>query len=385
MRTLLLVIVTAGVAGAAGYFAPQVLQLSPPDGKGGLKPGEGETVEQVTAAGRLEPQTEIIGVGGPAGSRIDHYAERDERPLREGDSVKKRDPLVYLDSHDEMAAARNHARAMLEEAKKRLDAETIFGDANITVAREKIREAVDVAPLGIKAQDAEVRRSEFELEKMQLDEKRSRQMLADKVIPQSMHDSSVLLVRQAEEQLSRNKSMLAQMKQDQMVKLAMSTAQLRSAEAGKSRAELMAQVHSLSEALKLADARVERTVIRAPLSGEIIKIHTKEGESIGPTPILKLGDTSQMAAVAEIYETNIRLIKVGQKAIITSRAFPPGQELTGTVERINKIIHKNDVLKIDPTAAHDARVIEARIKLDDNNLAKTLNYLQVDVQIKVSQ
>jgi HlyD family secretion protein len=394
MRTLLLVIVTAGIAGAAGYFGPQLVNQSTasPTGTGGPRPPlESDNSDEVSCAGRLEPESEIIGVGGPAGFRIDHFGQTEGRPLREGDSVKKGEVLVYLDSHDEMVAALKHARAMLDEAKKRLAAETIFGDANIKVAKEKIREAEDVAPLGIKAQEAEVRRSDAELEKMLQDEKRSEKMLADKAIPQSMHDSAKLLVKQAREQLSRNKSMLEQMIVDQKVKLAMSEAQLKSAEAGKSRAELMAQVESLEVAVKLADARVKRTEIVAPIGGSILKIHTHEGESIGPQPILKLGNTDQMVAVAEVYETDILKVKDNQKAVITSKAFPKDPEkdqqvtLTGTVERINRLVHKNDVLRIDPTAAADARVFEVRIKLDNSSFAQKLNYLQVDVKIKVGQ
>ena len=101
--------------------------------------------------------------------------------------------------------------------------------------------------------------------------------------------------------------------------------------------------------------------------------------------LLSVSTIGQMIVVAEVYETDIRRIKVGQKAVITSKAFASNQQLTGTVEQINKLVYKNDVLKIDPTAAADARVFEVRIKLDNSDTASKLNYLQVDVQIKVSQ
>jgi HlyD family secretion protein len=66
---------------------------------------------------------------------------------------------------------------------------------------------------------------------------------------------------------------------------------------------------------------------------------------------------------------------------VTSKAFP--DRLTGRVERVSTMIHKNDVLHIDPTADADARVIEARIRLDDSKLAARYIYLQVDVHIDV--
>jgi HlyD family secretion protein len=402
MRTLLLVIVAAAAGSAAMYFGQpylppsiqqkQLVNVSEGTGKPKTSADEGAPPKQIYAVARLEPESEIIGVGGPAGSRIDRYAEIEDktveggrRPLREGDVVKKNEPLVYLDSHAEMLAARNHAEKMLSEAKKSLEAETVLGNANITVAQEKIREADEVAPLGIKAQESEVGRSEAELKKLEKDAERSEKMLKDNAISQSMHDSAKLLVIQAEKQLSRNKHMLKQMEKDQQVKLSQAKAQLESAKAGKTRAELMAQVASLDAALKLAEARVSRTVILAPINGEIIKIHVKEGESIGPQPILKLGDVTQMVAVAEVYETEARHVKSGQKATITSKSFAPGTELTGTVERISKLVHKNDVLRVDPTAAADARVIETRIKLDRASPASGYNYMQVDVQIKIGE
>src|SRR5262249_44821589 len=151
-------------------------------------------------------------------------------------------------------------------------------------------------------------------------------------------------------------------------KVKLTEAELISAQANKSRAQLMTMVDSLTEALKLAEARLERTVIRAPVAGEVLKIMTRAGESIGANPILRLGNTKSMYAIAEVYETDIHLVKEGQKATITSKAFGD-KKLEGTVERVSRLVHKNDVLRVDPTSDADSRVIEVRIKLNDSELA----------------
>ncbi len=383
MKTVLLMLATALAAGAAVFFGyhllPPSLQFPFTTGEPGpKKPNQSNRPrEAILALGRLEPESELIEVGGPSGSRLDRY----ESKVVQGAFVRKGAPLVYLDSHDEMEAALKHSQAVLAEARNRLKSETAFGDAAIAEATLRIQQVEEVALLGIEAQKAEVRRSEFELAKMRLDFTRDEQMFKDKAITRSKLDMTELGVRQMEEQLARNKATLSQLEQDRDVKIKLTRAELQSARAAKNKAEVATMVDSLVEGVKLAEARLERTIIRAPIDGEVIKISTRVGESVGSKPILMLGNTSKMVAIAEVYETDARFINVGQKAIVTSKAFPDGITLTGHVDRINKLVRKNDQFHIDPTAVADARILEVRIDLDDSTLASGYSNLQVDVKI----
>jgi HlyD family secretion protein len=89
-----------------------------------------------------------------------------------------------------------------------------------------------------------------------------------------------------------------------------------------------------------------------------------------------------MYAVAEVYETDAGLVRPGQQATVTSPAL--SKALTGTVERVGRMIYKNDVLHVDPAADADARVVEAWILLETSEAASHLINLQVDVVIDVS-
>ena len=381
MKTLSLILVTAVIAGVGGFFGQRMISGSVTTPESTKKKAEPAAARQtVTSLGRLEPESELIEVSAPPGSRVDHFAE----DVVQGAFVSKGDPLAYLDSHEEMKAAHEHAKAMLAEAQNRLVAETTCGDSAIAEAKLRKQLYEEVAKLGIEAQDAEVRRCTAELAKIRIDFTRSDKMFNDKAIPKNMHDTAQLAVIQMEEQLARNKALLAQMTQDRLVKIEQSKAELESATAGKKKAELSTMTDSLAAAVKLSAARLERTVIRAPVDGEVIKISTRAGESIGSKPILMLGNTRQMVAVAEVYETDARYIKVGQKATVTSKAFPASTTLTGKVERINKLVRKNDMFRVDPTADADSRIVEVRIRLDDSALAGAFSNLQVDVQISVS-
>ena len=335
-----------------------------------------EPAHTVTAMGRLEPDSEIIDVSAPAGSRIDRLA------VKQGDYVEQGAPLAYLDSSAEMTAARDYAKAQWESAKKLWEAETALGRAAIDEARLHLKQSEEVALLAIQAQEAAVRRSRAELEKARLDHGRSNRMLEDKAIPRSQYDSAALALRQAEAKLDHDRLTLAQLKRDREIKLELVQAEIKSAVASLARAQVASRVGPLAENLKLAQAQLDRTVIRAPIAGEIIQILTRAGESLGRDPILKMGNTRLMYAVGEVYETDVRHVRLGQRATITSRAFPD-TKITGRVDRISKLVHKNDVLGIDPTSDADARVVEVRIRLDDSRIAAGYNQLQIDVSIAV--
>jgi len=129
--------------------------------------------------------------------------------------------------------------------------------------------------------------------------------------------------------------------------------------------------------LARAEADLELSRVRSPLDGQVLEIHAREGERVGPEGILELGDTSAMFVVAEVYETEIGRIREGQRATIRSPALPAALE--GVVERIGLKIGKKDVLGTDPVADADARVVEVEVRLQDPEPAARLTNLRVDV------
>jgi len=131
--------------------------------------------------------------------------------------------------------------------------------------------------------------------------------------------------------------------------------------------------------LDAARARLELAQVRSPLRGQVIAIDAREGERLGPEGLLELGETDRMYAVAEVYETDIGHVRVGQRARIASPAFE--RLLGGIVEKVGLKIGKMDVLGTDPVAKTDARVVEVRIRLDEGHGVEALTNLQVEVEI----
>ena len=128
-----------------------------------------------------------------------------------------------------------------------------------------------------------------------------------------------------------------------------------------------------------ARAELELSTVKSPISGQVLDIHARASERVGPQGILELGDTSVMYAVGEVYETDIGRVRRGQSATVHGPAF--GGPLHGVVERIGLKIGKKDVLSTDPVADAEARVVEVKIRLSEPERAARLTNMRVDIVI----
>jgi HlyD family secretion protein len=139
------------------------------------------------------------------------------------------------------------------------------------------------------------------------------------------------------------------------------------------------KVETLRAQTQRAQAELDLAVVRSPITGRVLEIHARQGERVGPDGIAELAQTDAMYAIAEVYETDVPRVRVGQRATVTSPALV--KPVHGTVDRVGLKIGKKDVLNVDPAARTDARVVEVRILLDDPEQAAGLTNLEVDVAI----
>lgn len=146
-----------------------------------------------------------------------------------------------------------------------------------------------------------------------------------------------------------------------------------------------AQVGDAIAQLRKAEAELKLSYVTAPISGEILKIHTKAGESLSPDGIAEIGRTDQMIVVAEVPEDGIGKVRLGQQATINSDNGAFSGQLQGTVFEIGRKIGKKDALNTDPAADVDARVVEVKIGLSpqDSERVAGLTYAQVVIDINI--
>ena len=144
-----------------------------------------------------------------------------------------------------------------------------------------------------------------------------------------------------------------------------------------------AEVDSAIAALKQAKTDLEQASIRAPISGRVLKIHADLGEKIEDNGIADLGQTAQMIAIAEVYQTDIGKIERGQQATITGQAF--SGELRGTVSQIGLQIERQNVFSNQPEQNLDRRVVEVEIRLTPAASEQVAEFTNLQVQVAIHQ
>jgi len=153
-------------------------------------------------------------------------------------------------------------------------------------------------------------------------------------------------------------------------------------EAG-TRVEDIAAARAVVERLKaetaLADALLEKTIIRSPVAGMILRRQRDAGEAvtnIDPTPIAIVGDLSRLRVRAEVDETDIGHIAVGQRVEISADAYA-GRRFAGVVARIAQRLGAKLVNTGRPAEKTDMKVLQVLIDLDPD--ARLPVGLRVDV------
>ena len=133
----------------------------------------------------------------------------------------------------------------------------------------------------------------------------------------------------------------------------------------------------------LAEAQLEGALVRAPIDARVLRVVVAQGENTRNMPILQLGETNRMYAVAEVYQSDIQLLREGQRVEMTSSAL--ADTLTGTVEEVGVVIQRNDIFGDAPNAPADARVFRVKIQLNDSELASRYTNLEVEARIFINQ
>lgn len=339
-------------------------------------------IKTVTALGRLEPSGEIIQLSvssGAEGNRIE------ELLVKEGDEIKRGDVIAVLDSRDRLEAALNQAQEQVGVAQANL-AQVKAGakTGEIQAQQAAIARIEAERSNNIIAQSAMVSRMEAELRNAELEYQRYQTLYQDGAVSASEKDSKYLTLATAKEQLAEAKANLKRIESSQQKQITEAKATLdKIAEVRPvDVAVAQAEVRQAQAAVRTAQAELDRAYIKSPQAGRVIKILTRPGEVVkSDEGIARIGQIEQMYAIAEVYESDITKVQLGQQVTVTSSAILG--KLTGTVERIGLEVERQEVVNTDPTANIDAKVVEVKVKLDEESSRRVAGLTNLLVNVRI--
>lgn len=297
----------------------------------------------IGALGRIEPGQGIVrlatrSLGGQPSIVARLF-------IKEGDTVQAGQVVAELDSKTELEMAAQQAAARINVARRRL--------AQVQAGAKRS----DVA-----AQQMEVERLESELENAQKEYERYSSLGNN--VTAAERDKMKLRVDSTTRALNGARQRLA------------SLSEIRAVDVEVSQAELEEAIRNEARARSEHDA----SLIHAPLNGRVLKIHAWPGEAAGTDGLAEIAPIEPMYAVAEVSESDIARVKVGQRATITGSGLKAPMQ--GTVERVGAKVLQHEVMPVDPANFSDSRVVEVWIKFDDGRAVADLIHMRVDVVIQ---
>ncbi|NMF62389.1 biotin/lipoyl-binding protein [Brasilonema octagenarum] len=375
-------------------------------------------VTTVTALGRLEPNGEIIKLSAPAsaeGSRVEQLL------VREGTKVKQGQLVAILDSRDRLSAAVAEAQEQVRVAQANL-AQTKAGakkgeiDAQkAAIARlqaqqdtEVLAQQATIARLEaekntqIEAQKATIAELQAQLNNALAEYRRYQTLYQQGAISTSFQDTKRLTLTTAQQKIVEAQANLKRIDSSGEQQLAEARANLkriqtsRDQELNEGRATLakiaevrsvdvaaaQAQINQAIAAVKKAEANLRQAFVRSPQEGEVFKIHSRPGELVSSDGIVEMGQNAQMYAVAEVYQSDINKVRLGQPVRLLSDSV--AGELSGIVDRIDSQVLRQNVINSDPTSNIDSRIVEVHVRLDQPSTLKAAKFSNLQVKAVIS-
>lgn len=134
--------------------------------------------------------------------------------------------------------------------------------------------------------------------------------------------------------------------------------------------------------LSSAEAALERTRVRAPLTGTVLAMNARVGEVMAPSPELSVavvGSLAQLRVRAEFEERDLGKVREGQQAVVRSDAFQ-GRDFEGTVTSVSPSLASSKIGQRGPRKMNDVDVLEVLINLTGQT--PLLPGMRVDVFLK---
>ncbi|WP_245912214.1 HlyD family secretion protein [Brunnivagina elsteri] len=217
----------------------------------------------------------------------------------------------------------------------------------------------------ISSQDVNQRRLTAETSRQQLLESQATQTRTIATVEQQVTEAKANLnktVATTQQQIKQAQGTLAK------------TAEVRPTDIATAQAEIDSAIASVER----IRSELTLTYIRAPKAGRVLKIITHAGETVSTEGVVDFGETDQMYAVAEVYQSDVSKVKQGQKVRVSSDSLP--QELQGTVDWVGYQVQRQDIINSDPSSNIDSRIVEVRVRLDDESSEQAAKFTNLQVQ-----
>ncbi len=414
-KSIVPIVLLIGGVGAGLFFWQQSQKSAEPPAQITSQPA----IKTITALGKLQPQGEVIKLSAPTstnGNRVDRLL------VKEGDRVKAGQIIAILDSHDRLQAASDEserqvaaARAKLAQIKAGAKSGEIGAQAaksqqvQVELAKDRDSQVDEITRVQAQwngdraAQIATINRLQATLKNAKSEFARNQQLQVEGAISTSTLDTKKLALDTAQQQFAEAQATLNRIDRTSHQQLRQAQTKLQRINSSgqqqvASAQSTLAQVREVRPVdMQVAQAEIDRAIanakqaqaslaqatVKSPQAGEVLSIHTRAGEVVSSDGIIAIGQTEQMEAIAEVYQSDVGKVRLGQKAKVFSEAI--AEKLTGTVSQIGAQVKRQTIVNTDPSTNIDARIVEVHVTLDRASSQKAAKSTNLQVRVAIDR
>ena len=345
-----------------------------------------EQPKQVVALGKLIPKGEVIklSVANAEDSRVNQIL------VEEGDRVEKNEVIAILQGIDRRERDLEEAQKAVELARAKLEqtragetkqAELAAQRANISRLESQLRNETVEKQAAIASAEAQLKQANLTYDRNQTLQQQG--AVSTEVFDRAREqlDMAQATLNERKAQLNNTQQTLEQEINQEKENLAR-LQEIRPVDVKVVEIELERAIIAVEQ----RKADLEDTKVKVPISGQILRINTRVGEQVNTQQgIVELGRTDQMYAVAEVYETDIGQVRIGQPATISSEYGGFAGKLKGTVEHLGLQVGAKQLSESsqDPTQDENSRIVEVKIRIDPEDSKKVAGLTNMKVRVEI--
>ncbi len=143
-----------------------------------------------------------------------------------------------------------------------------------------------------------------------------------------------------------------------------------------------AEIESARAALAKAQTQLSAAEVRSPLNGAVIRIFSWPGMKETDQGLALLGRTDRMQAWAQIFQTDVNRLSIGQSALVTAETGGFNGPIKATLSSIISQVSERDLFAITGNNDVNARVVLVKLDLDPNERQKVERLSGLNVLVR---
>lgn len=294
-------------------------------------------------------------------------------PLDVGDTVTSGQVIARIDDYK---LRQQHAQLVARIKELEAQLEVVSRDKPKPEDIESARLKYEQAKISMENVRKQLETEKLKLRELELQYQRRKRLFEDKVIGREEFEKinteyKVQLQRVSASEnnylAAQNETEVAGLNYHKLLKLVEDNLYKQNA--------IKSQIEQVKKQLKVIEYDLQRSIIRAPVSGPIVTKYVESATTLPEgAPIYRIGDLSSIEIESDILSSDIRRVKPGQRVIIFGKALGDN-EIIGSV----KLIYPAGFKKISALGIEEQR---NKVLIDfDNSEAHLRPGLAVDIKI----